>query len=107
MLPALCGGVMLSRASRAEYAAHREADGRRLSDAELLELPYLLRGPHVPEWAVRARSFESLMHLVGDARPLRLLDLGAGNGWLSYRAALAGISAMAVDTRDDDIDGLG
>ena len=28
-------------------------------------------------------------------RPLRLLDLGAGNGWLSHRAALAGCDATA------------
>ena len=40
-------------------------------------------------------------------RPLTVLDLGAGNGWLSYRVALEGHHAFALDIRDDTIDGLG
>jgi SAM-dependent methyltransferase len=39
-------------------------------------------------------------------RPLRILDLGAGNGWLCHRAALLGHLAVAVDVRLDDVDGL-
>jgi ubiquinone/menaquinone biosynthesis C-methylase UbiE len=39
--------------------------------------------------------------------PLRVLDLGAGNGWLAHRATLAARQALALDTRDDDVDGLG
>ncbi|AHG88383.1 Methyltransferase type 11 [Gemmatirosa kalamazoonensis] len=38
---------------------------------------------------------------------LRLLDLGAGNGWLSWRAAMAGCECVALDLRDDAVDGLG
>lgn len=40
-------------------------------------------------------------------RPLHVLDLGAGNGWLSYRLALGGDDCIAIDIRDDDVDGLG
>lgn len=40
-------------------------------------------------------------------RPLRILDVGAGNGWLCYRATLLGHDATAVDVRDDAVDGLG
>jgi len=39
--------------------------------------------------------------------PLDILDLGAGNGWLSYRLALGGHRAIAIDVRDDAVDGLG
>ena len=41
------------------------------------------------------------------ARPLRLLDLGAGNGWLSYHLARRGHEAAAVDLTVNDFDGLG
>jgi SAM-dependent methyltransferase len=40
-------------------------------------------------------------------RSLDILDLGAGNGWLSYRVALEGHRAIAVDLRSDAVDGLG
>jgi SAM-dependent methyltransferase len=39
--------------------------------------------------------------------PLRILDLGAGNGWLSYRLALLGHLPVAVDLLTNDQDGLG
>ena len=40
-------------------------------------------------------------------RPLSILDLGAGVGWLSYRLALRGHEPAAVDLLDDPLDGLG
>ncbi|KQV56076.1 MULTISPECIES: bifunctional 2-polyprenyl-6-hydroxyphenol methylase/3-demethylubiquinol 3-O-methyltransferase UbiG [unclassified Caulobacter] len=97
----------------AAYARHRAAEGRGHSGEALMALPYLRGGPLARQWAVRARSFETL---VGDVvaplakrlgRPLSVLDLGAGNGWLSWRLALAGHSAIALDIREDEVDGLG
>ena len=95
------------------YAQHREAEGRGYSGGDLLSLPYLTKGPHARQWAVRARSFDAFMkHVVRPqrarfGRPLRLLDLGAGNGWLSYRAALENNDTIALDVRSDEVDGLG
>jgi ubiquinone/menaquinone biosynthesis C-methylase UbiE len=40
-------------------------------------------------------------------RPLDLLDVGAGCGWLSYRLALRGHRVAAVDLLMDDREGLG
>jgi len=40
-------------------------------------------------------------------RPLDMLDLGAGNGWLAARLAIEGHRGLAIDIRDDDVDGLG
>jgi len=42
-----------------------------------------------------------------DAEPLSILDLGAGNGWLSHRLAALGHRCAAVDWLDDAEDGLG
>jgi SAM-dependent methyltransferase len=39
--------------------------------------------------------------------PKDVLDLGAGNGWQCNRLARMGHRAVALDIRDDDIDGLG
>jgi SAM-dependent methyltransferase len=100
-------------AFRAAYGAHRAAEGRAYRGAQLLSLPYLRSGPHARQWRVRARTFDAFMRRVLApvarelARPPTLLDLGAGNGWLSHRVALAGCEATAVDLRDDAVDGLG
>jgi SAM-dependent methyltransferase len=95
------------------YAEHRESEGRRLARADLLALPWLREGPHASQWAVRSRTFEAFLDRVlepaakSSARPLTVLDLGAGNGWLSHRVAALGHSAFALDIRGDDVDGLG
>lgn len=98
---------------RAEYGAHRAAEGRGHGGAELLALPYLRIGPLAEQWAVRARTFDAFVaHVLRPlaakrGRRLDVLDLGAGNGWLCHRVALDGHAALALDVRDDDVDGLG
>lgn len=77
------------------------------------QLPYLAGGPLAKQWKVRARTFDAFVATIlrpmarRSRRPLRVLDLGAGNGWLSWRVALDGHHAVAVDVRDDHVDGLG
>lgn len=100
---------------RTEYADHRAAEGRAALDA--LTLPYVTSGPLARQWSVRARSWEAFERRIlrpaqrrADIRaagPLRVLDLGAGNGWLAHRAAVAGAEALALDVRCDHVDGLG
>lgn len=98
---------------RQEYGAHRAGEGRDHSGAELLSLPYLKTGPLARQWAVRSRTFDAFMrHVVrpmgrAAGRPLRIVDLGAGNGWLSCWLSRAGHQCTAVDVREDAIDGLG
>jgi SAM-dependent methyltransferase len=52
---------------------------------------------------------EEVVRPAADAlgRPLELLDLGAGNAWLSHRLVAEGHRAFALDIRNDTIDGLG
>lgn len=95
-----------------DYAAHREAEGRGFAGEALLALPYVQDGPLAQQWAVRARTFEAFLERLirpwaMGGRRLEVLDLGAGNGWLSYRMALEGHTATALDIRDDSVDGLG
>jgi ubiquinone/menaquinone biosynthesis C-methylase UbiE len=64
------------------------------------------------DWRIRAASFDTFLKralLKAEARrsPLRILDLGAGNGWLSNRLALRGHTVAAVDLNTNDFDGLG
>jgi len=96
-----------------DYAGHRAAEGREYQGRTLFDLPYVTSGPFAEQWAVRARTFEAFMTrglsptATRLARPLTVLDLGAGNGWLSYRVACEGHRAYALDIRDDCVDGLG
>lgn len=96
-----------------EYARHRAAEGRGYTGEQLLQLPYLRSGPHAAQWGTRACTFDAFMARVlrPEAERLRrsldVIDLGAGNGWLSYRVALEGHHAITLDIRDDTIDGLG
>ena len=105
-------GAALSR-FREEYGAHRASEGRAYTADEMKSLPFLDSGPLAKQWSVRARTFESFVaRIVTPAaraidRPVRVLDLGAGNGWLSWRVAKEGGEAVALDIRDDSVDGLG
>jgi SAM-dependent methyltransferase len=96
-----------------DYERIRSAEGRGSeSDDFYLSLPYKdISGRNSEQWQIRARSYDYLIeHVLGsDPRDsgARILDLGAGNGWMSYRLALAGYSPFAVDLLTNDNDGLG
>lgn len=103
------------RRFRRAYAEQRAAEGRGDGGtAELLALPDLHTGPTARAWQVRARTFTRFLDVViaplaalHPDRPLRILDVGAGNGWMSYRLARLGHRATALDIRADHVDGLG
>jgi SAM-dependent methyltransferase len=93
-----------------QYRVVREREGYRLAVPDFYRrLPSVAPDdPHAAEWRIRRESFAHLERDVlqgGDA--LRVLDLGAGSGWLSNRLASRGHRAVAVDLLDDQADGLG
>jgi len=95
-----------------DYERIRKAEGRgSASDEFYLNLPFEdISGVNQEHWKVRARTFEHLINRVfggGGAGGKKVLDLGAGNGWLSYRLSLAGFKPVAVDLLTNDFDGLG
>jgi SAM-dependent methyltransferase len=109
----IADGVLDARRFRSDYAAHRLAEGRAHSAEDMNRLPYLKTGPIARQWRVRARSFDALCRTVLaplralKGSPLSILDVGAGCSWLCYRASLSGDTAVALDIRDDSVDGLG
>jgi SAM-dependent methyltransferase len=95
------------------YAHIRAAEGRGNTDPDFyLNLPYRdTSGINRGQWAIRARTFDYLTQnlLKAPAKPdiTRILDIGAGNGWMSFRLALAGYAPVAVDLLTNHDDGLG
>jgi SAM-dependent methyltransferase len=96
-----------------EYERIREAEGRGSESGDFyLGLPYRDSSGRDPgQWHVRARSHDYAMrNLLSEkaCRPMGMvLDLGAGNCWMSYRLALAGYRPCAVDLLTNDSDGMG
>jgi SAM-dependent methyltransferase len=93
------------------YATLREREGRSDPEARLAR-PYLTKGPLAVQWRIRARTYDRFVAAVlapferKAGRPLSILDLGAGDGWLAARMAGRGHRAVALDVRLDAVDGL-
>ncbi|MBK8902031.1 MAG: methyltransferase domain-containing protein [Anaerolineaceae bacterium] len=118
---------------RQEYETVRRSEGRGSEDSAFYQaLPFVgkdrtqintdstdftgrsLRASRLKSgWEERARSFGVLIGRVVRPleqrlkRPLHILDLGAGNGWLANRLAARGHVVAAVDLGVNDWDGLG
>ncbi len=82
------------------YLGVRQQEQRIYTDEQLRQLPFITPGHrHAGEWEIRKRSAERLIHyLRGKRRPLHILEIGCGNGWLSAR--LAGIEGANVTGMD-------
>ena len=72
-----------------KYITTRSLENRLYSDEEVLKLPDIaLTHTHYKEWQCRKRSARRLVrYLAGKRRPLEILDIGCGNGWLSHLVA--------------------
>ncbi|MCU1296126.1 MAG: Methyltransferase type 11 [Acidobacteriaceae bacterium] len=98
-----------------EYEMVRAKEGRgSSSDEYYLALPFSdLTGNNCWQWTVRASTYRYLINKVlaeiEKASPAGcdVLDIGAGNCWLSYRLASRGHRPVAVDLLDNSADGLG
>jgi SAM-dependent methyltransferase len=95
----------------AQYRTVRSQDGHRRASADYCRaLPSVDAGdPQAGEWRIRRETYRNLLrHVFAEApQSIRVLDVGAGNGWLSHRLTELGHLAVAVDAQDDDGDGLG
>ena len=95
----------------ADYTRIRHAEQRGSDDpAYYLALPDCPSDhPIAAQWALRRRTFTAFTRRVLPrlGSGLRIVDLGAGVGWLSHRLAQLGHQPMAVDLTADDRDGLG
>lgn len=97
-----------------DYSRIRRAEGRGSPDPEYdRALPYRdLTAKNSAQWAIRAKSYRHFEGRVLPAiekeagRPLDILDLGAGNGWMSHRLSLREHRLVALDIFADQSDGL-
>jgi SAM-dependent methyltransferase len=98
-----------------DYESVRAKEGRGSDRSDYyLALPFQdLTGRNAWQWSIRARTFRFLEAKIlpqiekQSPRKCDILDIGAGNGWLSYRLALRGHRPVAVDLLDNETDGLG
>ncbi len=97
-----------------EYQTVREREGRGSSGGHYyLALPFEdTTGRNRWQWRIRGKSFRAfcrnILSVLERGKPggLDILDLGAGNCWMSYRLALRKHRPVAVDLRVDRQDGL-
>jgi len=98
-----------------QYETVRTREGRGSPSPDFYTaLPFRdLTGNKSWEWKIRSRTFlYALRHIfspIEAAHPegCDVLDIGAGNCWLSYQLAKRGHRPVAVDLLDNDSDGLG
>jgi SAM-dependent methyltransferase len=96
-----------------DYRDARFEEGwRQMTREQARGLPYGQIPGYPPlYWEVRRRSFSALMSILAREGPTPAsgpsADLGAGNGWLSYRLAQAGYRVAAVEVSRDGAFGLG
>jgi SAM-dependent methyltransferase/uncharacterized protein YbaR (Trm112 family) len=98
-----------------EYETVRRDEGWGGTESDIYRaLPYEdLTQRHPEIWRIRAATYDALREQVVDplaeasGRPLAILDVGAGNGWLANRLAGAGHQVAAVDLLTNTTDGLG
>jgi SAM-dependent methyltransferase len=98
-----------------DYEAVRAKEGRGSDASEFyLSLPFKdITRRNSWQWKIRGRSYRflerSILPQLEKAYPggLDIVDIGAGNCWMSYRLALRGHRPVAVDLLLNDQDGLG
>ncbi len=81
------------------YLRVREKEGRLYSDDVVARLPWIPDDhPLVDEWRTRSISASRLIrYLAPRPKPLRILDLGCGNGWLSNMLSTVGHDVIGMD----------
>src|SRR5438309_484602 len=97
-----------------QYRLVRHAEGRGSPDPDYYRsLPFAdFTGKNSAMWAMRARTYRFFEERILSGwerqvnRPLDILDLGAGNCWMTYRLMLRNHRAVALDIFNDPLDGL-
>jgi ubiquinone/menaquinone biosynthesis C-methylase UbiE len=88
------------------YIEVRRREKRVLPDSEVMFLPDI-DASHIyfDEWKIRKRSSKRLTaYLQKKNKPLKILEIGCGNGWLSSKcAAIAGSEVTGIDVNDEEI----
>lgn len=88
------------------YLRVREKEGRLFPDDIAIHLPKVPEGhPLEAEWRARAASLQRLVqYLARLPKPMRILELGTGNGWLSHGlSTVPGVRIWGLDRRSSEL----
>ena len=88
------------------YIQLRQKENRIYSDEEVAQLPSISsKHIHYKEWQVRKGSSQKLVdHLKKKKKPLDILEIGCGNGWLSRRlSTITGSRVIGTDINFSEI----
>jgi len=79
------------------YLNLRVAEGRLHPDEQVTALPDISAGhPHHSEWKIRKETLKRMQAILGN-KPLSILEIGCGNGWLCKRLSDAGHKLSGAD----------
>lgn len=89
-----------------QYIALRKKEHRLYTDDQLRQLPLIASNhPHYKEWLARKKSLDRLVKYIrGMKRPVRILEVGCGNGWLAHRLAeIPGTAVTGFDINQEEL----
>lgn len=93
-------GIDLPGSFEEHYIRLRQKEGRLYTDEVVRQLPHAgNKDPFYREWKMRAQSAKRLFdYLHKKKRPLKILEVGCGNGWLAnYLAEIPGATVTGLD----------
>jgi 2-polyprenyl-3-methyl-5-hydroxy-6-metoxy-1,4-benzoquinol methylase len=88
------------------YITARQKEHRIYSLEQVKRLPDIEKThTHAAEWKLRKQSSEQLVrYLKGKQRPLQILEVGCGNGWLARKLSMIqGSSVTGIDINKTEI----
>ncbi|NEU07713.1 methyltransferase domain-containing protein [Flavihumibacter sp. R14] len=88
------------------YIATRRKERRVYSDDEVRVLPQISsKHEHYREWKIRSQSERRLVHYLKEKqKPLNILEVGCGNGWLSKHLSEIPLSHVTgVDVNQEEL----
>jgi len=89
------------------YLTLRKKEGRLYTDEQVKELPQVAKKhPLAKEWKVRKHSAQRLIkYLAAKARPLKILEIGCGNGWLCHQLSyIPGTAITGLDINTPELE---
>jgi 2-polyprenyl-3-methyl-5-hydroxy-6-metoxy-1,4-benzoquinol methylase len=88
------------------YIDMRNKEKRFLSDCKVMFLPDIDENHvHYKEWRIRKQSSQRLIdYLKTKNKPLNILEVGCGNGWLSAKLhTISGAKVTGIDVNEPEI----
>jgi ubiquinone/menaquinone biosynthesis C-methylase UbiE len=89
-----------------KYIALRKKENRIYSDLEVSQLPHISEiHPHYKEWLMRKESMRRfLTFLEKKKKPLRILEIGCGNGWLCNQLSkIVNVDVTGLDINSTEL----